>query len=219
MDLQGKKIAFLGDSITQGAGASAPENKYVEVFKSSCMLKEAYNHGIGGTRIAKQKKPSLDPVWDKDFISRVDELEEDVDAVVVFGGTNDFGHGDVPIGVLGDTSEDTFYGCCHILMTSLIKKYPNIPIVFLTPLHRVTENELVNEIGLDRVPLESYAAAIREMANRFSLPVLDLFAMSGMQPLVSEQNELYFSDGLHPNDTGHKKVARMLETFMKNLIF
>ena len=220
MELKGKKINFLGDSITQGVGVSSPENKYVEVFAKKYELALARNYGISGTRIARQKNPTVsNPSFDKDFCSRVCEMDTDADIVVVFGGTNDFGHGDAPLGTLGDTSEDTFYGCCHILMTSLIKKYPNVPIVFLTPLHRVTENELVNEIGLDRASLEEYVAAIREMANRFSLPVLDLFAMSGMQPTISEQNELYFTDGLHPNDIGHKKVARMLETFMKNLIF
>ncbi len=219
MELQGKRIAFLGDSITAGAGASVPENKYVEVFKKNCKLSEAYNYGIGGTRISKQKKPSKNSEWDKDFISRVAAMEENVDAVVVFGGTNDFGHGDIPLGAFGDTTEDTFCGCCHILMTSLVKKYPEVPIVVLTPLHRLGENKLVNEIGLDRVPLASYVSAIREMANGFSLPVLDLFAISGMQPEISEQNKLYFTDGLHPNDLGHKKIAGMLENFIRNQIF
>ncbi len=34
MDIQGKKINFLVDSITEGVGVSKPENKYVEVFFS-----------------------------------------------------------------------------------------------------------------------------------------------------------------------------------------
>ena len=49
MELKGIKINFLGDSITEGHGTSAPENTF-------CMLIEreyeaiCQNYGIGGTR-------------------------------------------------------------------------------------------------------------------------------------------------------------------------
>ena len=42
--------------------------------------------------------------------SRVDDMIPDADIVVVFGGTNDFGHGDIPFGTLGDNTKYTFYG-------------------------------------------------------------------------------------------------------------
>jgi len=32
MELNGLMIIFLGDSITEGVGASTPDNKYVNVF-------------------------------------------------------------------------------------------------------------------------------------------------------------------------------------------
>ena len=32
MEIKGKKVNFLGDSITEGVGVSSPEFKYVEVF-------------------------------------------------------------------------------------------------------------------------------------------------------------------------------------------
>ena len=218
MELQGKKIVFLGDSITEGVGASSAETKYVSVLEKNCGLAAAYNHGISGTRFAKQKKPSENARWDLDFVSRVKELERDADAVVVFGGTNDFGHGDAPLGTFGDTSEDSFYGSCSVLMRSLIERYPDVPIIFLTPLHRTGETTLTNEIGLERVPLADYAEAIRKTANAYSLPVLDLYAMSGMQPEVEAQNRLYFADGLHPSDAGHRRIAELLENFMRHFI-
>ncbi len=219
MELKGKRIAFLGDSITEGVGASTEDKKYVEVFRRNCGLQCAYNYGISGTRIARQKNPSENPNYDKDFMSRVGDMNGDVDAVVVFGGSNDFGHGDAPLGAMGDQSEYSFYGGCAILMKSLIKKYPNIPIVFLTPMHRADENTPVNEIGLKRAPLCDYVRALKKTAEAFSLPVLDLYAAGGMMPVIGEQNELYFTDGLHPNDAGHEKLARMLEIFMRQLIF
>ena len=217
MNLKDKKIAFLGDSITEGYGASAIENCFVERIKKDKGLLEAYNYGIGGTRLAKQTRPSEEPAWDMDFISRVDGMEQDVDAVVVFGGTNDFGHGDAPFGNFGDTSNDTFCGACYVLMKKLVEKYPTVPIVIVTPLHRHNENDLVNKYGLPRKPLCEYVDIIRKTAEVFSLPVLDLFASGGMQPCVKSQYEAYFVDGLHPNDLGYKKIADILSNFMEKL--
>lgn len=44
------------------------------------------NYGIGGTRIARQSKQSAEERWDKDFCSRVATMQDEADAVVVFGG-------------------------------------------------------------------------------------------------------------------------------------
>ena len=218
MKLENKRVAFLGDSITEGAGASSAEKKYVRRVKELAGLKDALNYGISGTRIALKKTPSAVAKFDQDFISRVPAMEADVDAVVVFGGTNDFGHGDAPLGEFGDTENTTFYGACHMLMKLLIEKYPSIPIVFITPLHRLNEDTLINGIGLERKPLCDFVSAIRETAERFSIPVLDLYAASGMSVEPECQNKLYFFDGLHPNDLGHERIARLLIHFFEKEI-
>ena len=62
------------------------------------------NYGIGGTRIARQSKQSAEERWDKDFCSRVATMQDEADAVVVFGGTNDYGHGDTPLHRLNENS-------------------------------------------------------------------------------------------------------------------
>lgn len=214
MELKGKTVLFLGDSITEGAGASSPEQGYVSVFQR---LSGAHtvNYGIGGTRIAKQKSPSRCDVWDRDFIGRVDEMQPEADVVVVFGGTNDFGHGDAELGSFSSGSEDTFYGALHTLCQKLIGKYPKAEIVFLTPLHRISEDSTVSEIGLQTCPLSSYVTAIQEIAGYYALPVLDLFRTSGLQPKVDKIRELYMPDGLHPSDAGAAKIAQKLYNFLK----
>lgn len=219
MELEGKKIVFLGDSITEGHCATSKEYRFTDVLCRDAKLAELYNHGIGGTRLSKQMNPSPDTVWDQDFISRVGELETGVDAVVVFGGTNDFGHGDLPFGKFGDTTEDTFCGCCHILMNMLVEKYPTVPVVVATPLHRTGENDIVNKFGFRRVaPLCAYVDIIRKTAEKFSLPVLDLYASAGMNPNVEAQNKYYFVDGLHPNNVGHARLARIFQKFLENVV-
>lgn len=220
MELKGKTVNFLGDSITQGSGASSQEHFYCNVLKEKFGLKCANNYGIGGTRFARQQIPSIESKWDKYFASRVDEMEKDVDAVVVFGGTNDFGHGDAPLGSFDDRTPDTFYGACHDLFKRLIEKYAGIPIVVVTPLHRLSEENIQGENGRkgkDYGTLKDYVDIILEVARYYSLPVCDLFASSGLQPNVPVINEKFFADGLHPNDAGHAAVADKIGTFLLNL--
>lgn len=99
MNLQGKKIIFLGDSITEGAGTSAPAHIYLNVLARGAGLAEARNYGIGGTRIARQTRSlaNLEYLDELDFCKRFDKMDDDADIVVVFGGTNDFAHGDAPL--------------------------------------------------------------------------------------------------------------------------
>lgn len=216
MDLKGKKVAFLGDSITVGSGASRVETRYTNVFAdiTGC---EVLNYGIGGTRIAKQKTASACSDWDRDFIERTDEMDDSADIVVVFGGTNDFGHGDAPFGKFSDDTEYTFYGALHVLYKKLINKYPDSEIVVITPLHRLTEDNTVNERGLERKSLKCYVEAIREVAEYYGLPVLDLYKTSGMQPAVEINRKLYMPDGLHPSDLGAAKIAERIRNFLSAL--
>ena len=51
------RIAFLGDSITEGCGASAEEFFYVNQVGKTLNAK-VLNYGVGGTRIARQKEVS-----------------------------------------------------------------------------------------------------------------------------------------------------------------
>ena len=58
MNLTGKKVCFIGDSITEGVGASSNEFCYVSRFATAHPEATVYNFGIGGTRIAPQTVPS-----------------------------------------------------------------------------------------------------------------------------------------------------------------
>ena len=216
MELQGKKVVFLGDSITEGSGTSDIEHRYTNVFAKLAGC-EIFVDGIGGTRFAKQTRTSKDARHDLYFIGRVDALPKEADIVVVFGGTNDFGHGDAPFGTFEDRTENTFCGAAHTLCRKLIEKYPTSIIVFMTPLHRTTEAVTVNEIGLPCQPLKKYVEAIREVCEYYSIPVLDLYKVSGMQPQVEIIKTTYMPDGLHPNNAGAEKVAKLLKGFLLSL--
>ena len=65
MDIKGKKIAFLGDSITFGVGASSPDKVYWQLIaeRTGAVCK---GYGISGTRIAKQINPEPDGIHPND---------------------------------------------------------------------------------------------------------------------------------------------------------
>ncbi|MBQ9563227.1 MAG: SGNH/GDSL hydrolase family protein [Lachnospiraceae bacterium] len=217
MELKGKKIAFLGDSITEGHGVEDLENLYWKQI-GRWSGAECFGYGIGGTRLAPQRVP-MNEKWDQQFITRVDDMIPDADIVVVFGGTNDFGHGDAPFGELYDNDPETFCGAVHELLTKLITRYPDAQLVVMTPLHRLEENDLVcQEFNFRRVAdLETYVDAIIEIAAYYAVPVLDLYRVSGLQPIVPVLQERYMPDGLHPNDAGQRKIAEKLYGFLMSL--
>ena len=134
------------------------------------------NYGLSGTRIARQTAKSKCEQDDRDFLERADEMDINTDVIVVFGGTNDFGSGDAPIGDLDSKSEYTFFGAMHCLCKKLLNKYPNAEIIFLTPLHRKDEKFTVDGNGIsNEIPLSEYVSVIKEVAGYYGLPVLDLF--------------------------------------------
>ena len=217
MELTGKIINFLGDSITEGVGASSHKNCYVEVLRRTYHLAEARNYGITGTRIAHQTHVSDKPRFDLDFCGRYQEMDDHADAVVVFGGTNDFGHGFAPFGTIGDTDPETFCGACDTLYKGLRAKYPHTPIAVITPLPRSAENDPRGDGFKPAGPLLAvYVDAIQKIAAANGLPVLDLFHDAPVGLRGTFPPEL-FPDGLHPNDIGHARLAQAIAKFLQTL--
>lgn len=215
MKLKNAKINFLGDSITEGHGTSSEAARFTNLLAEKYELGVMRNYGIGGTRIARQDNVLGDPRWELDFCKRALEMDEDADAVVVFGGTNDFGHGSAPIGSPEDRTPYTFWGACHTLMTELIERYPGKPIVIVTPLHRANEANPHGDIGKENgITLKEYVDIIKTVAAYYSLPVLDLWAISGLQCAVPVIREKFVPDGLHPNDAGHVILAERIGNFL-----
>lgn len=212
MDISNKKVHFLGDSITERYSASIYENCYVGLFQGAYPNAEITNYGISGTRLAKQTKPSAETRWDNDFNARVADMSENADLVVVFGGTNDYGHGDAPFGVWGDKTDDTFCGAVYALYEKLANKYPLAKFLVLTPLHRLNEDtpDMKGKV------LKDYVDIIRKTAEYFSYPVLDLYAVSGMNPSIGKMKDTMMNDGLHPNDNGHKRLFEMIDAYIRN---
>lgn len=219
MELKGAVINFLGDSITEGVGASCEEKRYTDVFAREFGA-NVNNYGVSGSRIADQRVRTQER-HEQTFCERMQQMDKSADAVVVFGGTNDFGHGDAPLGCFEDRDFSTFYGACHTLMSYLLEHYCGKPIVICTPLHRLAEDnpegDGTNRKLEVRAVLARYREIILEVAAYYALPVLDLWSESGMQPHHAVSRERLMPDGLHPSDEGHAIIARRIGERLKIL--
>jgi len=221
MDFTGKKIAFLGDSITEGVGVGYGECplRYDQLTKTALGLSAVFNYGISGTRLAHQTHASAEARTDLSFSGRLFDMDKTADAVVVFGGTNDYGHGDAPFGTLTDTTHVTYMGAVRYIMENLRRIYAGKPIVFIAPARRngdeavyfwQTENPHAR-------PLVEYVDAIKRVAAEYDIPVLDLYRDMDINPNLAEHRELYAPDGLHFNAAGHARIAALLCDLLRTL--
>jgi lysophospholipase L1-like esterase len=210
---EGKKAAFLGDSITFGSGS---EVRFSDIVGEQLGFSKVYNYGHSGSKITMVTPD------DFSFVNRYKDMTEDVDIVFVMGGTNDYGHAfdsiGVPFGNFSDRSETTFYGALHVLFQGLIKKYLGKKIVILIPPHRSGFNSLDDltpnpETGKN---FPEYLDAIRKTAEYYGLPILDLYRNLPLNPVVSEVRAKYIPDALHPNTDGHRLIAEAIINFLKN---
>ena len=222
MELKGKVIDFLGDSLTEGHGLNDDGNRYDRYFAKTCGLKKANNYGVSGTRIAHQIIPSEKARHDMNFCGRCYDMDPSADIIVVFGGTNDYGHGDAPFGEIGDKERTTFCGAVDYLINRIRELYPSARLVMVTPGHRFDDGtnppeEKYSRLGIIGRPLEDYVDAIVRIGSSYDVPVLNLMAKLGIDPKKPEDREKYTLDGLHYNDQGHVAVAKCIMEFLKAL--
>lgn len=226
----GKRVAFLGDSITDERHVGTTKNYWQ--YLSEMLGIVPFVYGINGHQ------------W-SDVLGQARKLYAErgdaVDAVVVFAGTNDFNAG-VPLGEWYEVREaecpmpgpsvgtrmrrtpsadtGTLCGRINAVLAFLKEHYPTKQVILLTPLHRgyarfsdrnvQPDESYPNRLGLYA---DAYVAKIREAGSVWAVPVIDLNSISGLYP-VADSHVRYFSDGqtdrLHPNAAGHERMAKAL---------
>lgn len=165
----GKKVVFLGDSITEGmspeytTGRTTPANmanhghsKYWEITAEKLGVDSVVGYGVTGTCITKTDLNS-----GLDFVERFSAMDDDADLVCVFGGTNDYGLA-IPLGTINDSADmsTSFYSALKYLIIGLMKKYPNARIIFCTPLPRFDLSEVSTVSGLKSTRKEKYTKVV-----------------------------------------------------------
>lgn len=209
----GKVINWLGDSIVAGPDFDEMVSSYFGMTEN--------DYGINGSTIAEDGGDTRDSM-----AVRFANMDDDADVIVVSGGTNDYQYAFTPFGTLGDSTTGTFYGALDVLCRGLVAKYPDKIVFFTTPIkrnqnadgtgHRTldTDQDVANSLGKY---LADYAAAIKEVCAKYSIPVCDLYAESYLNPNITEQAAYFDNVGTHPDDTGRLIMARRVRGFMKQL--
>ena len=225
----GKKVAFLGDSITDKCHVGTTQNYWH--FLRDYLGIEHLVYGINGWSWAG-------------LVKQAEALKQDhgtdLDAILVFMGTNDY-NSNVPLGEWFTTHEEevnshgtvmkkqrrefcmdpaTFRGRINIGLKYLKENFPLQQIILLTPVHRgyanfgganvQPEETFPNDIN---VYVDDYISALREAGSLWSVPVIDLFAVSGLFPVNDAYAQFFHdadTDRLHPNAAGHDRIAKTL---------
>ena len=210
----GKTINFLGDSITEGAYCASPDTeKYCEIVKSELGLATANEYGTSGSLVAVIGGKT------NSFAERYSGMV-DADAVVVFGGVNDYLAGTGAMGAVDSTTTTEFNGALNVLIAGLKAKYPAKTIIFITPLKCYFDSHTSDVANSSSgQALQGYRDAIIERCLYHSIPVVDLYALSGIDPAhtVEERVAPYTYEGLHPLGLYQSKIGKQIAGFLAAL--
>ena len=202
-------VAFLGDSITAGAGAEG--QSYCSVLEKEDYITSVQNVGFAGSTVGNSYAP---------FTTRYREINLEAEVIFVFGGTNDYGSSanvGVPLGQKGDTTVDTFYGALDVLIKALQTRHKDADLYFMTPIQRDDAKwgyPTTTPVNKEGNTLEDYRDAVVEMCDSYSLKYIDLYNVEGLR-LEDEGYKEILTDGLHPNADGHKLIAEQVDKFLR----
>lgn len=206
IDFSDKKIACLGDSITEAANLSDLENyrqySYPTYLAEILGAKEVVNLGIGGS--------SLGRYWQNAFVERYREIPKDTDIIFVMGGTNDgFCLHTENVGNFEERLPRTLIGDLDELMRGLKADYPDAEVVFVTPL----PNVLHDMLRAERPQLLSQRVVVDTMirlAHEYGFDVIDLYDSNFLDSHDAAIISNYVPDGVHCNPEGYRLLAQHL---------
>ena len=210
--LKGKKIAFLGDSLTWGFnGAVAWEQveKPISVLVAELTGATCINYGISGSTLSGDG--STTDKTDGHILGinpmnlRIKNIDN-VDAIFCMGGTNDFATDrKVPVGRMEDTNNLTFYGGLDTIIKHIGNEKPRIKLIIGTPPRRAEET--ANMYGNTLI---DYVNAVKEKCKYYSINCVDLYNKGNWLYRSSKWREIYSPDGLHGTQELYNNYAILI---------
>lgn len=233
----GKTVAYLGDSMTDPRNNSAKLHYW------------DYLDSLMGIRpvVFARSGYQWDGIYKKALELNQTASPDSIDAIFIWAGTNDYNHS-LPTGQFYTERLDsvvfngvkterkhrefcmdstTFCGNINRTLHFLKTHYPTKQIVVLTPIHRAyarfndkniqPDENYANGQGLY---IEDYIDILKRGAQLWSVPVIDLYGLSGLMPVLPEHSGYFhcppgeageYVDLLHPNEAGHYRLARTIQ--------
>ena len=207
--LVGMEINFLGDSITDPSHSAATKKYHAYLQEMAGIVPNVY--GIAGTEI------STGGTYSNPMVTRYVGMSKTAHLITVFGGINDYLH-NAELGSFESRDNATFYGAVHNLCVGLYTNFPNAKYAFFTPMQtNGNYGDGMNQ-NTKGYKVSDYVKAIKEVCAYYSIPVLDLNAVSGITPYVPTAKSKYMPDGLHPNNEGHAVISKKILTFIESIV-
>ncbi len=184
--LTGKRIVFLGSSVTYGASSKGVSfADYIGVRNNCEIIKEA----VSGTTLADNGSSS--------YISRLKKLDgdTDVDLFVCQLSTNDATQ-EKPLGSVSDSMDladfdtSTVAGAVEYIIAYAEQTW-NCPVLFYTNPQYGSEQ------------YEAMVTLLQQIAEKWNITVIDMWSDEDFNALTEEQRELYMADGIHPTQAGY----------------
>ena len=185
----GKTASFYGDSLT--AVNDHYTKGYHSWLKDLLGLASYKNYGVSGYKVS-------------DVYNKVNSVTDTADVIFVMCGVNDQTFS-VPLGTVGDATSNTTYGALNLLCSLLKRKYPTSIVVFITPSY---QTKYLHKNGVTSYEVSK---AIREVCEKYAIPVYDNFVLSG---IYSTNLSVFTTDNCHWNDTAHEMVGKNLAKFV-----
>ncbi|WP_051620247.1 SGNH/GDSL hydrolase family protein [Paenibacillus sp. UNC451MF] len=198
---QGKSWGTLGDSITAAFG-------YQPLVQKAVGFQDVVNYGVSGSPMTAGGETD-----DGATVHVGKRMDTSLDCVTIFAGVNDF-RLNKPIGELGTFNENSFLGAYTSVVEHIIGHNPDVTLSLWTPLQRDKDGYDIHYVNEAGHRLIDYADAVKLIGRTYSLPVLDLYFLSGFTKNTLPQ---YTSDGLHPNEAGHHRIALLVSDFLQQL--
>lgn len=202
VDLYNKVYCF-GDSIVAGFGAS--EN-FHQLWHRWYRNIHCYNWGVGGTGWQKTETNGttmggsernyaaglvVPAPANNTVLGMMQYVQDDIDHAVILSGTNDYG---------SSVTAANFRTAVQNTLDYALTRTGYILVI--TPIRR-TNGETPNSAGMK---LSDYSAIIKEECASRSIPCVDGYDIA-INPNNNTQKTRFIPDGLHPNSSGHNRIA------------
>lgn len=229
----GKRVAYFGDSITDPKNKAA-DRKYWNLLQQWLGI-TPYVYAVSGRqwndipRQAQQLKAEHGDDFDAILIFIG---TNDFNAGVPIGEWYTEKEEDVMAGIHEQKrivkrmrqhlcmTDSTYRGRINIALDKAKRMFPTKQIVLVTPIHRAQFNrsetnwqpteQYRNKCG---EYVSRYVESVKQAGNIWSVPVIDMNALSGLYPLMDEHAQFFNdadADRLHPNNEGHRRMALTL---------
>ena len=199
----GKKITFLGDSITCGVGATNTTTERYSTVLSTMLGATENNMGNSGWVIATGGERNSQ-------LQNISKIPTDSDIVIVMLGTNDQNLGkstQYKLGNDGDTTTTTEWGAAEAMCKQLAEMFKGTDtkvIICTPPIQKGYSNDKKNSAGYS---LRDISNVLMTCARRNGLLYADLNNCGYL-------TDSDMDDVLHPNTSGHNKIAQYLAKYI-----